>query len=139
MTQILNSLRPLVVEFLSEYDYLFPEATIIPVPLHKKRKAERGFNQAEMIGDILSEELGFSQVLALKRVKNTTQQTKLEKEERLNNVCNAFKIKQDIKADKVILVDDVFTTGATLQECGKQIRQVFEVDEIVGFTLARGY
>lgn len=110
---------------------------IVPVPLSKKRLAERGFNQAEIIANILGDKLNLPVVKALKRVIHTKQQAKLKREERLKNVRGAFGNGQDILGEKVLLVDDVFTTGSTMQECAKILHQN-GVKEVKGFSLARG-
>jgi len=109
---------------------------VVPIPLHKKRIAERGFNQAEVIAKLLAEYLHKPMLEALQRVKGTAQQAKLGKEARLKNMVKAFAIKEPIRG-QVILVDDVFTTGSTMQEAAKVLRQS-GVEKIYGFSLARG-
>ena len=93
---------------------------IIPVPLHKKRYKERGFNQAALMAKELAElkEIKFENT-ALIKIKNTIPQTSLMAGPRASNVKGAFtlKHKEKIKGKTVILVDDVYTTGATLKEC----------------------
>lgn len=95
---------------------------VVPVPLHEKRLKQRGFNQAELLANQLNVKLNIevnSNILT--RVKNTKTQTVLSKEERQDNVSDAFKVldKQTVKNKVVLLIDDVYTTGSTLNECAK--------------------
>lgn len=136
---VLDIFEKYVSKFVEKNRELFADnAVIIPVPLHKKRYAERGFNQAKLIADILAEELDLEVKKLLKRTRNTTQQVKLSKDKRENNLKGAFETINlcSIKQNHAILVDDVFTTGSTLQECAKVIEDNFET--VAGFTLARG-
>ncbi|MFW5978853.1 MAG: ComF family protein, partial [Bacteroidia bacterium] len=99
---------------------------VVPVPLHKKKLKKRGFNQSEWIGKGISETL--EQPLATKnlyRAEYTTSQTKKSKYERWLNVENVFKLNDpQFFSDKhVLLVDDIITTGATLEACANAILQ----------------
>lgn len=110
----------------------------IPVPLHPKRFVERGFNQAEVLANILSDIGGFEIIQGLKRVKYTTQQAKLNFWERRENISGAFEWKSKYEVpEKIILVDDVFTSGATMQECAKVLKKI-GAKQVWGITLARG-
>lgn len=114
---------------------------IIPVPLHSRRYVERGFNQAELIARALSGILKVDLVCALCRNRHTKQQARLDKVGRLKNVESAFvldeKFKGVIRNKKVLIVDDVYTTGATIGECAKVLKN-YGATEIVGFSIARG-
>lgn len=93
---------------------------IVPVPLHEKRQKERGYNQAELLGKHLSKYLSIPQITeCLYRTKDTPTQTKLNYLQRQKNLENAFKVKNRklIKGKIVLLIDDVFTTGATIENC----------------------
>jgi|SRR5687767_5310888 len=97
---------------------------IIPVPLHNRRRRERGYNQSEEWATGLSKSLQSPvNTEALLRVKYTTTQTKKSRTDRINNVATAFKITspQVLKGKSVLLVDDVITTGATLEACGTRL------------------
>ena len=95
---------------------------IIPVPLSRKRLSHRGFNQASLLCEFLSSKTQIP-VLSniLIRVNATEHQTKLGKYERQENVKDAFRVMENdmIKGNKILLIDDVYTTGSTLDECSK--------------------
>lgn len=110
---------------------------IIPVPLHARRERERGFNQSEIIAGILSEKLGLAVNKDLTRVVYTAQQAKLSRDERHLNLKNAFAWIGGKAPEKVLLVDDVFTTGATMQECAKVLKSN-GIKVVCGLVLARG-
>lgn len=119
------------------------ETLIVPVPLHWRRQLHRGFNQAELISSLLAEQLGIPHLKLLKRNRYTTTQTRLERAERLKNLEGAFTVnrkfrkKSDFK--QVILVDDVFTTGSTSEECASVIKKEYaKVENIVVLTVLRG-
>ncbi len=99
---------------------------IIPVPLHRKRFLARGFNQSELIADQIGKILKLDKVDLLKRIKNTETQINLNRLKRQENVKEAFRL-SNLKFDptkKVILIDDVVTTGSTLKECVKVLSAV---------------
>jgi competence protein ComFC len=119
-------------------DSIFLESDyLIPVPLHKSRCRERGFNQSEIVADGISEITGLSVLKkVLKRKKNTRDQTNLSREQREENVRGAFIITQPemINGKNIILVDDVITTGATLSECARMLNQA-GAQQILAMTL----
>lgn len=99
---------------------------VIPVPLHRARQRERGFNQSEVLAEGISQAKGLPLARdILKRKKNTKDQTYLNPRQRAENVRGAFVvIHPDKIGDKnVILVDDVMTTGATLNECARMLQE----------------
>lgn len=100
---------------------------IIPVPLHPNRQKQRGYNQSEMIGEGISKVTKIPQLVEnLVRAKETTTQTKMTKEERWNNVSGKFIVAnpQQLEAKHVLLVDDVVTTGSTMEACGEELLKV---------------
>jgi len=116
------------------------DIVLVPVPLHWQRKNWRGFNQAEIVGKMIAQKLGFSFVPDLLiRKKKTKPQTKLKKKQRNKNIAGAFLINKELNINRklsIILFDDVWTTGATLKECGKVLkRNGFK--KVWGLTLAR--
>lgn len=98
---------------------------IIPVPIHKSRMRKRGYNQAQIIGKALSETLKIPMdINVLVREKKTEPQKKLSKSIRKKNVESAFKVtKNVVKYNKIILVDDIYTTGATIDACAQVLKR----------------
>jgi ComF family protein len=93
------------------------------VPLHWLRKWRRGYNQAEVIARELARALGASlRADVLRRARRTRSQTSLSAEERLRNVASVFSVRKPVEARHVLLVDDTFTTGATLASCHRVLR-----------------
>ncbi|MDP3093691.1 MAG: ComF family protein [bacterium] len=115
-----------------------PEDTIITfVPLFKKKERRRGFNQAELIAKKIGEITRKKILPLLEKIKDTPSQTKLDKTKRLVNVKDSFRRKElSSFSDNVLLVDDIWTSGATMKECAKVLRKS-GVKRVFGFTLAR--
>jgi len=111
---------------LKERIEALPDSTyLVPVPLHRKRFKQRGFNQSELLAWRLSPLLNIKmEADSLKRIRNTAPQQELSKSERKKNVVGAFcAIKKTAFVDKhIILVDDVCTSGSTLIECAQAAR-----------------
>ena len=113
-------------EIIGRYPYLSDNnySCIIPVPLHKTRLRERGFNQSQILANYLGKYLKVPvRDKILFRTRFTLSQTRLDKNERHRNVANAFKCDANLKGKKVLLIDDIITTGNTLTECLKVLRQ----------------
>lgn len=118
-------------------------ASLIPVPLHKKRLNYRGFNQAELIARASAERYGegVSVLSPLTRVKNTSQQAKLSKAERHQNLMEAFEVTGDIGTlsnSICFVVDDVCTTGATLDSCARALKAK-GIRKVYGLVVARAF
>lgn len=99
---------------------------VVPVPLHMKRIRQRGFNQAILVGEILSRKWGLPFYRdGLCRTRWTEPQISLSVNERERNVRGAFAVKKDgiFKGKRVILVDDVYTTGSTVSECSRTLKR----------------
>lgn len=111
----------------------------IPVPLHHVRFREREFNQAEELTRLLSKQSGIPMWNALKRIRYTTTQTKLDRSERMENLRGAFRVRHThrVKGRHPILVDDVFTTGSTVEECSRVLLRAGAASVRV-ITVARG-
>ena len=105
------------IKFIEQYDYL------IPVPIHKKRKKQRGYNQSELIARVISDEVRKinMQINIIKKDKNIVPQSTLNQREREKNIKNVYKIvnKEKVKNKKILLLDDIYTTGSTVNECGR--------------------
>ena len=102
---------------------------IIPVPLHPKKERKRGYNQSELFAIGIAAVTGWSlETGVLVRTRHTPTQTRLNREERQKNVAAAFTLaqKERITGKHILLVDDVLTTGATLQTCVKELLKVPE-------------
>jgi len=113
---------------------------IVPVPLYPTREREREFNQAERLGRRLSLAVGIPlNPRLLRRVQPTRTQTLLSREERQENVRRAFALRggRSVGGSRIVLVDDVFTTGATTNACARLLRKAGAVDVCV-WTVARG-
>lgn len=115
---ILNNKK--IDEILKFYDIM------IPVPMDKIKKKKRGYNQTELISSILCKKLKILEdKKSLVKIKQTKTQSTLNQEERRNNIKNAFLVnnKEKIRNKKIILFDDIYTTGATVNEISKILKK----------------
>lgn len=119
---------------------------LVPVPLHRSRQRQRQFNQAEEIARIVAERCDLPMVKLLQRVRKTETQTRLSRKQRMANLKKAFAVRRTWNLKKpatlreaagVILVDDVFTTGSTVDACAKVLRKA-GVKRIAVLTVLRG-
>jgi ComF family protein len=113
---------------------------LVPVPLHRVKLREREFNQAERLAARLSRATGIPLNAALlERVQNTPSQTRMTRDERAANVRNAFAIRKSaaVAGARLVLVDDVMTTGATVNACARILRRA-GAGEVQVWTLSRG-
>jgi len=125
-------------DLLKENESIAKSDIIIPVPLHYKKLKERGFNQSEAFANGLSQSLNIPvSVNNLVRIEYTSTQTRKSKIERWENVNGVFEVKHPVqlKNKKVLLVDDVITTGATLEACYKAL-EIAEIDKLGIVSLA---
>lgn len=126
-------------------DALAPDAVdrwrIVPVPLHTSRHRERGFNQSAEIARILARLTGIPCLDALRRIRRTVPQARLDRRERLENLAGAFGIRaravSRLEGKNILLVDDVFTTGSTAQECAAVLRKSANPLRVIVVTVAR--
>ncbi|OGJ55272.1 hypothetical protein A2336_01775, partial [Candidatus Peregrinibacteria bacterium RIFOXYB2_FULL_41_88] len=123
-------------DFLIE-NFSKKDCVLVPIPLHPKREKWRGFNQSEE----LIRGLAWPIIKPLKRTRNTIPQAELDRTKRLVNLNGAFAIREKIQTrflnKKIVLIDDISTTGATLCECAKVLKQA-GAKEIYGVILAHG-
>lgn len=99
---------------------------VVPVPLHRRRRLERGFNQAELLARVVARFLGLRVCVGtLRRVRNTVSQTELPYSRRADNVRGAFVVKRPggFRNKNVLLVDDVLTSGFTASECARVLKE----------------
>src|SRR6266513_6311553 len=98
---------------------------IVPVPLHAAKQRERGFNQAGLLAEWLSTHMALPLRPVLQRVRFTTTQTAFDRAERMQNLRNAFRLRKngDVRKLRVLLIDDVLTTGSTLSECARELKE----------------
>lgn len=115
-------LASLMVDLARSYE---PAEAIVSVPIHWNRVKERGFNQSDLIAAEISKLTGVLVWRGLSRIRDTRHQVELTNEERATNVLGAFALRQEMqmRPASVILVDDVFTTGATMGECARVLRE----------------
>lgn len=110
---------------------------IIPVPLTESRKKGRGFNQSERLAKCLSAELGIPVSTCLRKISETRPQKELSAVERSGNLLGAFDVAgADISGTRILLVDDLATTGSTLDECAKTLK-VYGASQVYAVTAAR--
>jgi len=128
----------IIKELISQVNLDIYCSYITYVPMFRKREKRRGFNQAEIIAKELAKKSETRSLSLLEKVVDTEDQTKLDKEKRIENVKGSFKscVKLSLTQREVLLVDDIFTTGATMRECCKVLKQS-GIKKVWGFTLAR--
>ena len=130
-------------KFINNYDL------IIPVPLHRKRKNERGYNQSELIARKVVNQLQNKSsnkpsikldTKSLRKIKNTKPQSTLKLPDRIKSVKGAYKVKNPevIKGKKVLIFDDIYTMGNTYNECKKVLIEA-GAEEVGIFTIARDF
>jgi ComF family protein len=99
---------------------------VVPVPIHRKRMLTRGYNQCELLAEVFAKERDEVCINLLERVKNTRPQSGLKKSQREQNIKGAFALSDigiDIKGKNIMVIDDIFTTGSTMDECAKVLKK----------------
>ena len=102
------------------------EAVLVPVPLHRRKARERGYNQSALLAGVLAKATGGQVAELLRRVADTPSQTAFDRKTRRENLKNAFALAPGATltaGQKYVLVDDVFTTGSTLNSCARVLRR----------------
>ncbi len=145
VTPVAGPLGGMLAQAIVELAPIAPESSpvLVPVPLHKSRRQARGFNQAELIAQAAVRRLPHRLKIAsdaLVRRRDTASQVGLSREERIENVRDAFCIMQpgSIRDREVLLVDDVMTTGTTLSECARVLKQA-GAKRVFAATVARAF
>jgi len=116
------------------------DTVIIPVPLHKRKFNQRGYNQSELIAVEISKHLNIGVINdCLFKIRPTKDQAKLKENKRLGNLKGAFLCAKPWLAagKKILLLDDVYTTGETMKECAKVLKEA-GAKEVIGLAIARG-
>jgi ComF family protein len=138
-THLRRPLALLTIEMLSGFMRSRQPDLIMPVPLHRKKLASRGFNQALLLGEILSQRLEIPlDRHNLRRIRWTEPQVNLAAGDRRANVKGAFAIRDPapLIGCRVLLLDDVLTTGSTVDECGRVLKAA-GASEVTVITVAR--
>ncbi|MFH1897303.1 MAG: ComF family protein [Candidatus Desantisbacteria bacterium] len=139
-TGLQGILGSLMVDCINHLDWASKIDIIVPIPLHKTKLKTRGYNQAGILTVFMGEKLNIPiSQNNLKRIKATITQASLKRKERIKNIHNAFFIQQPEKfsGKRILLIDDVFTTGATSNECSRILKKA-GVSDIFVLTIARG-
>ncbi len=133
-----RALAPLLAKYLDEAGRsLRPQIEQITfVPMRPKAERERGFNQAELLARELGKLWGIPVVRALEKIKDTKPQASLSHDARQENIRGAFRLAKFIPCASILIVDDVYTTGATLHECARTLKES-GMTQIYGLTVAR--
>jgi ComF family protein len=120
---------------------------LVPVPLHPERESDREFNQSWELCMRLAQFTGIPASQVLERTQPTVKQAHLNRLQRQENLRGAFRIRpprwwhrhvQDLKGRKILLVDDVLTTGSTTSECARVLKNAGGAEKVVVITVARG-
>ena len=114
-------LGQLMIESIIESD-LENVDIVVPVPLYLDREKNRGYNQAELLAKYISKKLNLRlDTKNLKRIRHTKEQNQLNRSQRKNNITGVFNLKEKniFMQKKILLIDDIYTTGATIDECSK--------------------
>lgn len=140
LTELSVNIRYLVQNYFSIRSNWQTDYLLVPVPLHRRKYLLRGFNQARIIAETISEVLGNKTEDVLARISSGRPQVSLSAENRRHNVQGVYKLKDNLAVNtdrQVVLVDDVYTTGATMQECAKVLKRA-GFKSVWGLAIAAG-
>lgn len=114
-----------IIAYYGEWVRKLQVDCIVPVPLHFRRKRKRGYNQAEILAKEIGRNLGIEvNTRLVRRVRDTSPQKKLDSKTRKSNLKNAFRVCGDMKKiRRVLLVDDIYTTGNTIDEIARILKE----------------
>jgi len=119
-------LGEILIKYLASLNLNLKSFVLTPIPLHPRKERQRGFNQAKLIAEIVAKNFNLELIESLKRIRNNKPQVGLkDNEARIKNMAGCFKIQnpEQIKNKNILLVDDVFTSGATINEAVKVLKQ----------------
>lgn len=111
-----------ICRMIRETDIPRPDA-LVPVPMHWRRLRQRGYNQAELLARVVAQEMNWEMKALLKRSRSTRRQVRLNAQKRRHNLDNAFELEGDVSGLRILLVDDVLTTGATANRCARLLKR----------------
>lgn len=128
-----------ITDYLGDFIRDIRPDGFVPIPLHRRRQARRGYNQAALLADAVGRRTGIPVYRhLLVRVRNTAPQKKLNRAERQNNLKKAFNIPEnDVKLKTILVFDDIYTTGSTIDEAARALRAA-GAERIYFITLACG-
>ncbi|MDO8602233.1 MAG: ComF family protein [Candidatus Omnitrophota bacterium] len=140
ITALSKDFADLIINFMKKYDIGKDSRIILSVPMHPGRLFRREVNHADILARAIGKDLGISYSgNALKKIKDTPPQSKLKREARMKNLRSSFSLKNSriFRGKDILLVDDLFTTGSTVNECSRLLKDsgAGRIDVI---TLARG-
>ena len=117
--------KPMAEDMLRALEQIQPVGAemVVPVPMHPKRQKHRGYNQSELLAREVAAALEVPCEIGLVRIRDTVQQARLEGDERRLNLMDAFRAEDCVSGWRVLLVDDVYTTGETARECAKALKE----------------
>lgn len=130
-------LGELLIQTIKGYSMEDEIDLIYYIPMHRRKKAKRGYNQSELLASYVSEKLSLPISHNLKKIKSTKEQHRLNKTQRQTNLKDSFKLKngKEVEDKTILLIDDLITTGATLDECAKVLKEN-NPKKIIGLCLA---
>lgn len=129
-------LGQIIEEYMSGFDIFKEYDVIVPVPLSKERLKERGFNQSEYAAEYLSKSTGIAvDASILGRIRNTERQSLMNAMQRQVNVKGAFEATERAEGLKIVLVDDIYTSGNTIKACADALK-VMGAEKVCAFTYA---
>jgi len=129
-------LAPMLAQLMAEERLSDQFDAITFVPMRSKRAHQRGFNQSEILAKGLSKLTGKPILRALKKTRDTRAQMELSGDARRENLSGAFASRMKVVPARILMVDDVCTTGSTLSECGSALRAA-GAESVLGLTVAR--
>ncbi len=144
ITSLADPLSEFIVKTIKDHRLSFDSGlfsgarSICAIPLHHKRLKWRGFNQSELVAENLIKKTEWKRLDGLKRTKNNRPQAKIGESERMDNLRGCFSYGgESLQGRKIILIDDVATTGATLESAAKTLKD-FGAASVWGLTIAKG-
>ena len=117
-------LAELMLRTIKEKKIIESVDLILYMPAHRRKEAKRGYNQSELLATYIGKQLNIEvSHNNLIKIRHTKDQNKLDRIERLNNLSNSFKVKskEEIRDKRILLIDDIITTGTTMSECSKEL------------------